>query len=87
MKTKDLLGLVFAVVLLAVVGYIFYSTQVHHQSAAATSAKQSEVVPVLSDKLDGGNTIAAMTSTYKVRDYKVPVDLTTGLGNTNLFGQ
>ena len=88
MKTKDLLGLVFAVVLIAGAGYLFYTTQSPHKAnAAAVSAKQAEVVPVISDKLDGSNTLTAMTTTYHVRDYKLPVDLTTGLGNTNPFGQ
>jgi hypothetical protein len=88
MKTKDIIGIIFAVVLISGVGFVFYSTQVPHKpNAAALSAKQAEVVPVISDKLDGGNTLPAMITTYHVRDYKLPVDLSAGLGNTNPFGQ
>ncbi len=88
MKRNDLIGLILAVVLLGGVGIIFYNSQSSHKaSAAATKSQTAEVVPVINGTLDSNKTLDSMASTYKVQDYKTPVDPTTGVGNTVLFGQ
>ena len=84
MKKKDLIALVLALVLLVGVGYYFLSQNSSKTSSATSTSSQVEVAPVIPDQLDPNGTLAKLGTTYKVQDYKQPVNL-SGLGNPAPF--
>jgi hypothetical protein len=84
MKRNDLIALIFALVLLVGVGY-FFLNQNKSPTATASTGKEVEVAPVIPSDIDPDGTITKMSKTYKVQDYKQPLNL-TGLGNSAPFG-
>ena len=83
MKTKDLLYLVLAVVILLVSGYVGY-TQLVPKKAGASSVTQVEVVGAIPGQLDQGG-LSWLGDAAKVQDYNMPIDL-SGLNNSAPFG-
>ncbi len=86
MKKNDLIALVVALALLVGAGYYYISQNGSSATTASTTANQVEVVPTINPTLDANGTLDKLNTTYKVQDYKQPVDL-SGLGNTAPFGQ
>ncbi len=84
MKPKDIIGLVFALALLVGVSYYFIS---QGKPQSHVDASQVEVVTALSGNLDSNGLLNSVESKYKVRDYKVPVNINSGLGNSAPFSQ
>ena len=85
MKKNDLIALIFALVLLVGAGYYFISQNGPKATATTSTATQVDVAPTIPDKLDGSGTVSQLTTTYNVRDYKQPLNL-SGLGNSTPFG-
>jgi hypothetical protein len=85
MKSKDLVYLLLAVVILLAAGYLGY-TQLAPKKGAANKGAQVEVVGVIGADFDGA-AMAALTDGSKVRDFSQPLDLSNGLGNQAVFGQ
>ena len=85
MKRKDIVYLLLAVGILLVAGYLGY-TQLVPQKGSSSKTVQVEVVGPISDTFDD-NALAQVTDGSKVRDFSVPIDLTTGLNNRAIFGQ
>jgi hypothetical protein len=81
-KTKDLMFLLLAAVILLVAGYIGY-TQLMPQKAVSKTV-EVEVVGSIPDQLDAEG-ISWLNDQTKVKDYNAPVDL-SGLNNTSPFG-
>jgi hypothetical protein len=84
MKTRDVVYMLLAVVILLVAGYLGYTQLVPQKQGAKTV--QVEVVGPISESYDD-NALARITDGSKVRDFSVPMDLSTGLNNTAPFGQ
>jgi hypothetical protein len=84
MKSKDIVYLLLAVVILLVAGYLGYTQLVPQQKGAKTV--QVEVVGPIDENFDGA-ALAQVTDGSKVRDFGVQLDLTSGLNNQAPFGQ
>jgi hypothetical protein len=81
-KTKDLVYLLLAVVILLVAGYLGYTQLLPKK--ATSKVVEVEVVGVIPGQLDPIG-MGWLNDQTKVRDYDSPVDL-SGLGNTAPFG-
>lgn len=86
MKPKDIIGLVIAVGFLFGAGYLLLN-QNKPKGAAASKGTQVEIVEPISSQFDPNGLFAKLDTTYKVRDFKQPVDSSTGLSNPAPFGQ
>jgi hypothetical protein len=87
MKPKDIIGLVIALAFLGTALFMLLGQNKSGPKGASANASQVEVVPVIDAKLDPNNLFEKLETGYKVRDYKQPIDLTTGLGNPAPFSQ
>jgi hypothetical protein len=85
MKTKDLVALVVAVIIFLVAGYIAY-TQLLPKKTATQQQIQVEVIGSIPSNLDPA-ALTQLTDTSQVRDYAVPLVLSSGLNNQAVFGQ
>lgn len=85
MKTKDLISLVVAVVILLVAGYIVL-TQLMPKPQGSANGVEVEVVGEIKPNFDE-QALTLLSDAEKTRDFSVPVDLTTGLNNTAVFGK
>jgi hypothetical protein len=83
-KTKDLMMLSLAVIILLGSAYVGY-TQLVPKKAASSKAVQVEVIGSIPSQLDQ-NGMAYLNNSSKVADYNTPIDL-SGLNNTEPFGQ
>lgn len=86
MKTKDIVSLVFALIFLGVVGVIGYG-QFGPKHIAKADTNFVEVVPVISNSVDPSGVLDKLDSKYRVRDFKLPVDVKSGLGNAAPFSK
>lgn len=85
MKTKDLMALVVAVLILLVAGYIVM-TQILPKPASSSQGTQVEVVGEIKPGFDQA-ALTQLSDASNIRDYSVPLDLQTGLNNAAVFGQ
>ena len=84
MKTKDIVYILLAVAILLVAGYIAF-TQLVPKTASAKKV-QVEVVGSISPDFDQA-ALTQLSDGTKIRDFSVPLDLSSGLGNKDIFGQ
>lgn len=84
MKRKDAIYLAITAVLVAASGVIVYSQLSPAKSKAPRSAKVEVVVPI-TPQYDS-NALGQVSNPNKVKDFSVPVDLNSGIGNTRPFG-
>jgi PBP1b-binding outer membrane lipoprotein LpoB len=85
MKTKDIIYMLLAVGIFLVAGYIAY-TQLFAPKQSAKKKVEVEVVGEIKPDFSG-TALAAIKNSDKNRDFSVPLDLTTGLNNTAIFGR
>lgn len=83
MKSKDLVMLSVAVLILLVSGYVGYTQLVPKKSASAKGV-QVEVVGSIPSQMDQSG-MTLLNDPTKVLDYDTPIDL-TGLNNAQPFG-
>jgi hypothetical protein len=85
MKTKDIVSLVIALVIFLIAGYVAYTQLLSNPSSSKQEVKV-EVVGAITEEFDSA-ALTMLRNPDKVRDYTVPLDLQTGLGNSAVFGQ
>jgi hypothetical protein len=85
MKSKDVMYMLLAVVILMVAGYLAY-TQLAPKKSAGQQGATVEVVGPISADFDSV-AMADLTNPDKARDFSVPIDLSNGLSNQAIFGQ
>lgn len=85
MKSKDIVALIIAVVIFLVAGYLV-STQVLPQKSAQQEGVKVEVVGEIGEDFDSV-ALELLANPAKVRDFSVPIDLTSGLDNQAVFGR
>lgn len=86
MKTKDLIALAFALILLVGAGTVFYNQFAPASAKKSAQGEPVEVAPVVERALDE-EALAIFTDPVKTRSFAVPFDLTRGVGNDAPFGQ
>jgi hypothetical protein len=87
MKSKDLAMLLIAVVIFLVAGYLGYTQFLAPKNTdGGAKTVEVEVVGVIAPDFDQ-DTLAQLADTSTVRNFSVPLDLTTGLGNQAVFGR
>jgi hypothetical protein len=84
MKTKDLLFLVLAVIIMLVAGYVGF-TQILGKKTSSSSGVQVEVIGNIPSSFDG-TALAQLNDPTKVKDFNAPIDF-GNLGNTSPFGK
>ena len=83
MKTKDLMLLILAVLILLVSGYVGY-TQLTGKKSGAAKVVQVEVIGTIPSQLDQSG-MSYLDNSSKVSDYTTPISL-SGLNNAEPFG-
>jgi uncharacterized membrane protein (DUF441 family) len=83
-KTKDLMLLCVAVLILLVSGYIGYTQFVAKKGTSASKTVQVEVIGSIPSQLDQSG-MAYLNNSSKVADYDTPIDM-SGLNNNEPFG-
>lgn len=83
MKPKQTFELIFAVVILAVSGYMVYTLAVPHQSGASQGAQYVVVKPLTSEF--NQEAISSLTDGTRAKDFYIAPDLKNGVGNNNPF--
>lgn len=83
MKTKDIVYLVLAVLILLVAGYVGVTRLGKKPSSAA--GVQVEVIGTIPSSFDG-TALNQLNDPTQVKDFSTPVDF-SGLGNTSPFGK
>jgi hypothetical protein len=86
MKKNDLIAVVVAGIIFLVAGYLVYTQVMPHNTSSTSTDVKVEKVGIIKPGLNQ-NTLDTMTDASKTNDYYTDIDLTTGLNNTNLFGQ
>ncbi len=87
MKRKDLTYLVLAVIILLVAGYLAYTQLLNNKTAKpASSGVSVEIVGTIPSDFNSDAQKLLLDNSRSV-DYSVPASLTTGLGNSAVFGQ
>ena len=82
MKTKQIIYLVVAILIVAVGGYLVFTQLIpQSKSSSNTSLTNVEVVGEITSNID---TASLDNLTAKVTDYVKGADLTSGLGNRRL---
>jgi flagellar basal body-associated protein FliL len=84
MKRRDVVLLVLAMIIFVVAGYLAVANLLPKQTAKKTV--KVEVVGSIPSELDS-TSLTSLTDTTKSKDFTVPIDLSTGLGNQAVFGQ
>jgi hypothetical protein len=82
MKTKDIVYLVLAGLIFVTAGILAYGSLAGKQS----SGVQVEVVVPISAEYDQ-SALSKLTDPAVAKDFSIPVDLSSGLGNPAPFGQ
>ena len=88
MKRRDIVIMIVAAIIFLVAGYLVY-TQIAPKGSATGAASQGvqvDVVGAIAPDFDS-SALATLQDGSKVRNFAVPVDLTTGLGNQAIFGR
>ena len=85
MKTKEILQLCVAAVVIAISGYIIFA-QISPKSktGAKTQPTIEKVTPIATDY--DSKSLDRLADNSKVRDFYNPPDLKNGLGNSQPFG-
>ncbi|HUC86896.1 MAG TPA: hypothetical protein VMR75_01020 [Candidatus Saccharimonadales bacterium] len=87
MKSKEIVELVVAVLILAIAGYVVYKIVVPSSpssSGASHTVTYVQVTPV--DPNFDSNSLNELGDSSKVRDFYSPPDLSSGLNNSQPFG-
>jgi flagellar basal body-associated protein FliL len=86
MKQKDIIYLLLAVVILIATAFLFFTLLAPKSGASQKSANATvEIVDPIATEFDSAGQ-KALTDPAVTKDFTQPVDLTTGLGNPQLFG-
>lgn len=84
MRTKEIVQLIAALVVLAVAGYMIY-LQFTPKKAAGSQAATYEVVTPISPDYDA-EALRKLTDFNRAKDFYSKPDLKSGLGNSQVFG-
>ncbi len=87
MKTKDLILLAVAIIILVGSGLVIFN-QLTPSTAKAAKAKGEavEIAPVVADSFDQA-ALGEVTDAERNRSFAVPLDTSTGVGNDAPFGR
>ena len=84
MKSKEVIQLGVAVVILAIAGYFIYTFLVPQKSSASKKPTYEKITPLSADF--DQDTLSNLSDSNKYHDYYTDPDLKNGLGNSQPFG-